>query len=69
MTWTKINKDRSNLPDACTSVIVTMADNSTNYRWTIEAYFDSDRMFYDLSDNLIDSKVIAWADMPGPCME
>ena len=69
MTWTKINKDHSNLPAACTSVIVTMADKSTNYRWTIAAYFDGDRLFYDLSDNLIHSKVIAWMDMPGPCME
>jgi hypothetical protein len=72
MNWIKINEERSNLPEPCSKVLVTYL-----HRWgwpptTQIAYFDGDRMFYDLEgiSNLDqDSGVTAWMYLPSPCME
>lgn len=72
MTWIKINEDRSNLPSPCSDVLVTMKrtiDVNSFETWVIVAYFDGDRMFYDLHDYLINSSVIAWMELPKPYME
>jgi hypothetical protein len=73
MNWIKINEERSNLPEPCSNVLVTYlhrwGQTPTTY-YTIIAYFDGDRMFYDLEGvSNLDSDVTAWMYLPSPCME
>lgn len=66
MNWIEINEERSNLPELCSEVLVTLAFTYGD-SITMLSYFDGDGTFYDLQGMTnLDHRVIAWMYIPKP---